>query len=318
MTNISTIDDIIDTIQTDSEVRRRMVTALNVADTDTQEKVLASVDRLTQNIENLTTTVADQGSNIENLTTTVADQGKNIQSLTTTVENLITIVSDQSKNVENLTMTVADQGRNIENLTTTVADQGKNIENLTQNFDFLTRIVGDLAARVLGNDTEDRAVVKIIADLGVLFRGVRGTRLMYAQHGRLGFNDDYGQIVQAARDNNEIEQTDYRRLVSTDIVFSARREGRIHMFPAEVSNTLAARDIDQVVRSSRLISQVFRNKTGPVTGLEYGSLAVQPLVAGVIVPDPVQDYADSLDVEVVTVNVPTMRSELERHSEGSY
>ena len=267
MTNISTIDDIIDVIQTDPEVRRRMVSALNVADTDTQEKVLASVDRLTQNIENLR-------------------------------------------------RTVADQGRNIENLARTVADQGNNIETLTQNVENLTRTVGDLAARILGNDTEDRAVDKIISDLGVLFRGVRGTRLMYAHHGRLGFNDDYGRIIQAARDNNEIEQTDYRRLVSTDIVFSARREGRIHMFPAEVSNTLAARDIDQVVRSSRLISQVFRNKIGPVTGMEYGLLSVQPMVAGVIVPDLVQDYADSLDVEVVTVNVPTMRSELERHSEG--
>ena len=290
MTNISTIDDVIDVIQTDPEVRRRMVAALNVADTDTQEKVLASVDRLTQNVENLATTVADQGRNIQNLTRTVGDQGNNIETLTQSVDNL----------------------------TRTVGDQGNNIETLTQSVDNLTRTVGDLAARVLGNDTEDRAVDKIIADLGVLFRGVRGTRLMYAHHGRLGFNDDYGQIIQAARDNNEIEQTDYRRLVSTDIVFSARREGRIHMFPAEVSNTLAARDIDQVVRSSRLISQVFRNKIGPVTGMEYGHLAVQPLVAGVIVPDPVQDYADSLDVEVVTVNVPTMRSELERHSEDSY
>ena len=326
MTNIRTIDDIIDVIQTDAEVRQRMVSALNVPGTDTQEKVLASVDRLTQNVDNLTRTVSDQGKNIDNLAKTVSEQGKSIDNLTRTV-------GDQGKNIDNLTKTVGDQGRNIdnlakniENLTKTVGDQGKSIDNLAKtrtvhwtseqgkNIDNLTDIVGDLAARVLGNDTEDRAVDKIISDLGVLFRGVRGTRLMYAHHGRLGFNDDYGQIVQAARENNEIEHTDYRRLVSTDIVFSARREGRIHIFPAEVSNTLATRDVDQAVRSSRLISQVFRNKVGPVTGTEYGDLAVQPLVAGVIVPDPVQDHADSLDVEVVTVNVPTMHSELESQS----
>ena len=300
MTNIRTIDDIIDVIQTDQEVRRRMVAALNVSSTETQGKALASVDRLTQNVDNLTRTVSDQGKNIDNLAKTVGDQGKSIDNLTRTV-------GDQGKNIDNLTRAVGDQGKNIDNLTRTVGDQGKNIDNLTD-------IVGDLAARVLGNDTEDRAVDKIISDLGVLFRGVRGTRLMYAHHGRLGFNDDYGQIVQAARENNEIEHTDYRRLVSTDIVFSARREGRIHIFPAEVSNTLATRDVDQAVRSSRLISQVFRNKVGPVTGTEYGDLAVQPLVAGVIVPDPVQDHADSLDVEVVTVNVPTMHSELESQS----
>ena len=140
---------------------------------------------------------------------------------------------------------------------------------------------------------------------------------MYAQHGRLGLNDDYGLIVQAARDNDEIEPTDFRRLVSTDIVVSARREGRIHIFPAEVSNTLSKRDVDQAVRTSSLISQVFRNKVGPVTGTEYGDLAVQPMVAGAVVPDLVQDHADSLDVEVVTVNVPTMRSELERQSNGT-
>jgi hypothetical protein len=108
---------------------------------------------------------------------------------------------------------------------------------------------------------------------------------MYAQHGRLGLNDDYGQIVQAARDSDEIEPTDFRRLVSTDIVVSARREGRIHIFPAEVSNTLSKRDVDQAVRTSSLISQVFRNKVGPVTGTEYGDLAVQPMVAGAVVPD---------------------------------
>ena len=230
-----------------------------------------------------------------------SDQGKRIDNLTT--------------NVESLTRTTSDQGRYIDNLARTVGEQGRNIDNLSISLESLRGVVGDLSARVLGNDTEDRAVTKIISDLGVLFRGVRGTRLMYAQHGRLGLNDDYGQIVQAARDNDEIEPTDFRRLVSTDIVVSARREGRIHIFPAEVSNTLSKRDVDQAVRTSSLISQVFRNKVGPVTGTEYGDLAVQSMVAGAVVPDLVQDHADSLDVEVVTVNVPTMRSELERQSE---
>jgi hypothetical protein len=224
---------------------------------------------------------------------------------------------DQGRYIDNLAKTTSDQGRYIDNLARTVGEQGRNIDNLSISLESLRGVVGDLSARVLGNDTEDRAVTKIISDLGVLFRGVRGTRLMYAQHGRLGLNDDYGQIVQAARDNDEIEPTDFRRLVSTDIVVSARREGRIHIFPAEVSNTLSKRDVDQAVRTSSLISQVFRNKVGPVTGTEYGDLAVQPMVAGAVVPDLVQDHADSLDVEVVTVNVPTMRSELERQSDGT-
>ena len=336
MTSIRTIDDVIDVIQTDAEVRQRMVSALNVPGTDTQEKVLASVDRLTQNVDNLTTnvesltkTTSDQGKSIDNLTTnvesltrTTSDQGKRIDNLTTNVESLTRTTSDQGKridnlttNVESLTKTTSDQGRYIDNLARTVGEQGRNIDNLSISLESLRGVVGDLSARVLGNDTEDRAVTKIISDLGVLFRGVRGTRLMYAQHGRLGLNDDYGQIVQAARDNDEIEPTDFRRLVSTDIVVSARREGRIHIFPAEVSNTLSKRDVDQAVRTSSLISQVFRNKVGPVTGTEYGDLAVQSMVAGAVVPDLVQDHADSLDVEVVTVNVPTMRSELERQSE---
>ena len=301
MTSIRTIDDVIDVIQTDAEVRRRMVSALNVPGIDTQEKVLASVDSLTQNVDNLTTTVAEQGKSIDNLAKTTSEQGKRIDNLTT--------------NVESLAKTTSDQGRYIDNLARTVGEQGRNIDNLSISLESLRGVVGDLSARVLGNDTEDRAVTKIISDLGVLFRGVRGTRLMYAQHGRLGLNDDYGQIVQAARDNDEIEPTDFRRLVSTDIVVGARREGRIHIFPAEVSNTLSKRDVDQAVRTSSLISQVFRNKVGPVTGTEYGDLAVQPMVAGAVVPDLVQDHADSLDVEVVTVNVPTMRSELERQSE---
>ena len=375
MTSIRTIYDFIDAIQTDSEARRRMVAALNVADTDTQERVLASVDRLTHNVESLTITVAEQSRNIAEQSRNIAEQGRNIESLTHTVgehsrsiDSLTITVTEQSRNmaeqgrhigsliqnVETLTHTVAEQGRhigsliqnvetltitmveqgrrigsliqNVETLTHTVGEQGRHIESLIQNvetltitmteqgrrIDSLTQTVGDLSARVLGNDTEDRAVDKIIADLGVLFRGVRGTRLMYAHHGRLGFNDDYGQIIQAARDNDEIEPTEFRRLVSTDIVFSARRGGKAHIFPAEVSNTLSKRDVDQAVRSSRLISEVFRNKVGPVTGTEYGDLAVQPIVAGATVPDLVQDHADSLDVEVVTVNVPTMHSETER------
>ena len=382
MTSIRTIYDFIDAIQTDSEARRRIVAALNMADTDTQERVLASVDRLTHNVESLTITVveqsrniaeqsrniaeqgrnieslthtvgehsrsidsltitmAEQGRRIDSLTQTVGDQAKNIDSLIQNVDSLTHTVAEQGRhigsliqNVETLTHTVAEQGRhigsliqNVETLTHTVGEQGRHIDSLIQNvetltitmteqgrrIDSLTQTVGDLSARVLGNDTEDRAVDKIIADLGVLFRGVRGTRLMYAHHGRLGFNDDYGQIIQAARDNNEIEPTEFRRLVSTDIVFSARRGGKAHIFPAEVSNTLSKRDVDQAVRSSHLISEVFRNKVGPVTGTEYGDLAVQPIVAGATVPDLVQDHADSLDVEVVTVNVPTMHSETER------
>ena len=350
MTNIRTIDDVIDVIQTDAEVRRRMVSALNVPGIDTQEKVLASVDRLAENVDNLTTnvdnlakTVGDQGKSIDSLTKTTSDQGRYIDNLAKTtsdqgryIDNLAKTTSDQGRYIDNLTKTTSDQGKRIDNLTTnveslakttseqgryidnlakTTSEQGRYIDNLSISLESLRGVVGDLSARVLGNDTEDRAVTKIISDLGVLFRGVRGTRLMYAQHGRLGLNDDYGQIVQAARDNDEIEPTDFRRLVSTDIVVSARREGRIHIFPAEVSNTLSKRDVDQAVRTSSLISQVFRNKVGPVTGTEYGDLAVQPMVAGAVVPDLVQDHADSLDVEVVTVNVPTMRSELERQSE---
>ena len=323
MTNIRTIDDVIDVIQTDSEVRRRMVSALNVPGIDTQEKVLASVDSLTQNVDNLTTTVAEQGKSIDNLTT-VGDQGRYIDNLAKTtseqgryIDNLAKTTSEQGRYIDNLAKTTSEQGRYIDNLAKTTSEQGRYIDNLSISLESLRGVVGDLSARVLGNDTEDRAVTKIISDLGVLFRGVRGTRLMYAQHGRLGLNDDYGLIVQAARDNDEIEPTDFRRLVSTDIVVSARREGRIHIFPAEVSNTLSKRDVDQAVRTSSLISQVFRNKVGPVTGTEYGDLAVQPMVAGAVVPDLVQDHADSLDVEVVTVNVPTMRSELERQSNGT-
>ena len=279
MTNIRTIDDLIDVIQTDAEVRQRMVAALDVSSTDAQEKVLGSVDRLTKNVDRLSLSQDELTKNVDRLSLGQDELTKNVDELT--------------KNVDKLSLSQDELARNLVNLTSTV---------------------GDLAARVLGNDTEDRAVDKIISDLGVLFRGVRGTRLMYAHHGRLGFNDDYGQIIQAARDNNEIEQADYRRLVSTDIVFSARRDGRIHLFPAEVSNTLAARDVDQAAKSSLLISQVFRNKVGSITGTKYGDLAVQPLVAGVIVPDLVQDHADSLDVDVVTVNVPTMRSDLDRQS----
>ena len=78
MTSIRTIYDFIDAIQTDSEARRRMVAALNVADTDTQERVLASVDRLTHNVESLTHTVSDQAKNIDSLTHTVAEQSRNM------------------------------------------------------------------------------------------------------------------------------------------------------------------------------------------------------------------------------------------------
>ena len=135
MTNIRTIDDVIDMIQTDAEVRRRMVSALNVPGTDTQEKVLASVDRLTQNVDNLTTTVGHQGKNIDsltenidNLTKTVGEQGKNIDNLT--------------KNVENLTTTVGEQGKYIDNLTTTVGEQGKRyIDNLSISLESLRQSV---------------------------------------------------------------------------------------------------------------------------------------------------------------------------------
>ena len=306
MTNIRTIDDLIDVIQTDAEVRQRMVAALDVSSTDAQEKVLGSVDRLTKNVDRLSLSQDELTKNVDRLSLGQDELTKNVDRLSQRQDELAKNV-DGTKNVDGLTKNVDELTKNVDKLSLSQDELARNLVNLTST-------VGDLAARVLGNDTEDRAVDKIISDLGVLFRGVRGTRLMYAHHGRLGFNDDYGQIIQAARDNNEIEQADYRRLVSTDIVFSARRDGRIHLFPAEVSNTLAARDVDQAAKSSLLISQVFRNKVGSITGTKYGDLAVQPLVAGVIVPDLVQDHADSLDVDVVTVNVPTMRSDLDRQS----
>ena len=209
------------------------------------------------------------------------------------------LLLDQSRNIE-------EQGQNIRELTETTKDLTEITKEQSRNIATLSRQMNILGGRFLGRDTEARSVSRVREHLNVAYRGLRGPRLLYAQHGVTERDPDYTELVRDAFQSGVIDESEQRRLLRTDMVFSARLSGVTKMFAVEVSNTLGRDDVDRAVRSVRLLSRVFSGKNGPESGYSYGEVEAHAIVTGVVVPEPVRAHAVSEDVAVLVVRVPPL------------
>ena len=150
---------------------------------------------------------------------------------------------------------------------------------------------------IVGERLEDKAANLVRSRLSE-FASSRLRRINLKYSSRLALqpsNKSYVYPVEDAYADGAITKQEYTRLVRTDLVFSAKVQmgGRWERrwFPVEVSNTIRKDDVDRVLKTADFIKRVFDEE------VEIS------LVAGTIISSEMCGYAEDNKVAVVTFEV---------------
>ena len=154
------------------------------------------------------------------------------------------------------------------------------------------------------HDVAIRSVSSVHAHIGGTYQGVSLPRLLYAPARGTRLPEDYTQVIHDAIQHGDIDASEHRRLLETDIVFIARLYGVTQMFAVEAASTLGRIDIDRALTSARLLPRAFRGKRGPESGCSFGEVQAHAIVTGEVVPDSVRGHAEAEGVAVVVIERP--------------
>ena len=160
---------------------------------------------------------------------------------------------------------------------------------LRENVTTLDGNVDDLKAMVRGEQVERKAFNVVSGRLGrITDKRIRRIEPILTQSGAINYNMQNLWPVQDAHVDGKLSDSDYDRLMVTDLIFRAYFQQTLHLFPVEVSNTIDEDDVDRAVRSADILKEVFDDAE------------TTPIVAGTMISPWVEMHAEKLGVEVVT------------------
>ena len=160
---------------------------------------------------------------------------------------------------------------------------------LRENVTTLDGKLDDLNSMVRGEQLERKAFNAVSARLGrIMEKRTRRIEPMLTQTGGIHYNMQNLWPVQDALADGNISDSDYDRLMVTDLVLRAYFEQTLNLFPVEVSNMIDEDDVDRVARSANILKKVFDNAE------------TIPIVTGTLVSPWVEMHAAKLGVKVVT------------------
>ena len=160
---------------------------------------------------------------------------------------------------------------------------------LRENVTTLDGKVDDLKSMVRGEQVERKAFKVVSGRLSrIADKKIRRIEPILTQSGAIYYNMQNLWPVQDARADGNISDSDYDRLMVTDLVLRAYFEQTLHLFPVEVSNMIDEDDVDRAARSANILKKVFDNAE------------TIPIVTGTLVSPWVEMHAAKLGVKVVT------------------
>ena len=170
----------------------------------------------------------------------------------------------------------------------------ENVTSLGNTTNKLSSKLDDLNSMVRGEQVERKAFNVVMARLGgVAEKRIRRIEPLLSQIGMIHPNADFLWPVQDAFADGKITDSDYNRLMMTDMVFRAYFRQIPQLFPVEVSNTIAQDDVDRAARSADILKKVFDDAE------------TTPIVAGTLVSPWEEMHAEKLGVKVVTFALET-------------
>ena len=258
MTQITTVEDIIEVLNADPEVRQRLFEAFG----------LSALPELFRRMDTFEQT-----------------QQRMLETLGLHSETLQT----HSETLQTHTELLQAQGEMLRRHGEILKEHSDSLRVLRENVTTLDGNVDDLKVMVRGEQVERKAFNVVSGRLGrITDKRIRRIEPILTQSGAINYNMQNLWPVQDAHVDGKLSDSDYDRLMVTDLIFRAYFQQALHLFPVEVSNTIDEDDVDRAVRSAAILKKVFDDAE------------TTPIVAGTMISPWVEMHAEKLGVEVVT------------------
>ena len=265
MTQITTAEDLIEVLNADPEIRHRLFEAFGLS---ALPELYRRMDTFEQTQQRILETLA-QHSEI------LAQHSETLQ----THSELLQTQGEMLRRHGEILMEHSDSLRILR----------ENVTGLGNTTNELSSKLDDLNSMVRGEQMERKAFNVVSARLGrILDKRIRRIEPMLTQTGAIHYNPRHLWPVQDALADGKISDSNYNRLMRTDLIFRASFQQTLYLFPVEVSNTIAKDDVDRAARSADVLKKVFDDAE------------TVPIVAGTLITPRLEMHADKLGVKVVT------------------
>ena len=287
MTQIRTIEDIIEVLNANPEIRTQFFEAFG----------LSALPGLYGRMDAFETT--QQGILETQQGILVTQQGilDTQRAFQETLQGILDTQQGILETQQRILDTLKQHGETLERQSNLLMEHSEALLELREDVSTLKSDMQIVKSLIVGERLEDKAANVVRSRLSE-FASSRLRRINLKYSSRLALqpsNKSYVYPVEDAYADGAITKQEYTRLVRTDLVFSAKVQmgGRWERrwFPVEVSNTIRKDDVDRVLKTADFIKKVFDEEVEVA------------LVAGTIISSEMCGYAEDNKVAVVTFEV---------------
>ena len=265
MTQMTTVEDLIEILNADPEIRHRLFEAFGLS---ALPELYRRMDTFEQTQQRILETLAQHSEML-------AQHSETLQ----THSELLQTQGEMLRRHGEILMEHSDSLRILR----------ENVTGLGNTTGELSSKLDDLNSMVRGEQVERKAFNVVSGRLSrITDKRIRRIEPILTQSGAIYYNMQNLWPVQDARADGKISDSDYDRLMVTDLIFRAYFQQALHLFPVEVSNTISEDDVDRAARSADILRKVFDDAE------------TTPIVAGTMVSPWVEMHAKELGVKVVT------------------
>ena len=265
MAQITTVEDLIEVLNADPEIRHRLFEAFGLS---ALPELYRRMDSFEETQQRILETLGQHSEMLAQHSETLQTHGELLQTQGEMLRRHGEILVEHSEMLRALR---------------------EDVGGLRESNSELSWKLDDLNSMVRGEQLERKAFNAVSARLGrIMEKRTRRIEPMLTQTGGTHYNMQNLWPVQDALADGNISDSDYDRLMVTDLVLRAYFEQTLHLFPVEVSNMIDEDDVDRAARSANILKKVFDNAE------------TIPIVTGTLVSPWVEMHAAKLGVKVVT------------------
>ena len=279
MTQITTVEDLIEVLNADPEIRHRLFEAFGLS---ALPELFRRMDTFEQTQQRMLETLGLHSETLQTHSETLQTHTETLQTHTELLQTHTELLQAQGEMLRR-------HGEILKEHSDSLRILREDVSGLRSTTNELSSKVDDLNAMVRGEQVERKAFNVVSGRLGrIMDKRIRRIEPMLTQTGGIYYNMQHLWPVQDALADGRVSDSDYDRLMVTDLIFRAYFQQALHLFPVEVSNTISEDDVDRAVRSADILKKIFDNAE------------TTPIVAGTFISPWVEMHAEKLGVEVVT------------------
>ena len=286
MTQMTTVEELIEILNADSEIRQRLFEAFGLS---ALPELFRRMDSFEQTQQRMLEMLGLHSETLQTQGELLQTQGELLQTQGELLQTQGELLQTQGELLQTQGEMLRRHGEILKEHSDSLRILREDVSGLRSTTNGLSSKVDDLNAMVRGEQVERKAFNVVSGRLSrITDKRIRRIEPILTQSGAINYNMQNLWPVQDARVDGKISDSDYDRLMVTDLIFRAYFQQALYLFPVEVSNTISEDDVDRAARSADVLKKVFDDAE------------TTPIVAGTLISPCVEMHAEELGVKVVT------------------